>query len=147
MNGTYLATSVTGSAIATGTSNIANSYGLSNGEKPYAKFSDFDAKKSTLAKASIDQAAADLNAVVGPMVNLELGKMNKGKFSLLASDGAEIQVKLGIPKSFVQDGKTYAVICVRPGGAVTVLEDTDSNPATVTFNTTGGQGVYAVIKY
>ena len=58
-----------------------------------------------------------------------------------------IAVKIGVPKSFAQDGKTYAVICVRPGGAVSVLTDVDDNPNTVTFETTGGQGAYAIVKY
>ncbi len=145
--GVYMATCVNGTAITTSVANIAANYGLTAGEKPYARIYNMDTKKSPLAAAAIDQAAASMGAVVGPYVNVELGKMSNGKFSLLPSDGAEITMKFGIPKSFAQDGKTFAVICVRPGGAVTILEDTDTNPNTVTFNTTGGQGAYAIIKY
>lgn len=145
--GVYMATCVNGTAITTSVANIAANYGLTAGEKPYARIYNMDTKKSPLAAAAIDQAAASMGAVVGPYVNVELGKMSNGKFSLLPSDGAEITMKFGIPKSFAQDGKTFAVICVRPGGAVTILEDTDTNQDTVTFNTTGGQGAYAIIKY
>lgn len=145
--GVYMATSVNGTAITTSVANIASSYGLGAGEKPYARIYNMDTKKSPLAAAAIDQAAAAMGAVVGPYVNVELGKMSGGKFGLLPSDGAPITLKFGIPKSFAQDGKTFAVVCVRPGGVVTILEDTDTNPNTVTFNTTGGQGAYAIIKY
>lgn len=145
--GVYLATSVNGCAVTTGLSSISSSYGLTAGEKPYARFYNLEAKRSPLAKAAIDNAAASLNAEVGPYINIELGKMAGGKYSLLPSNGAEIQVKLGVPKAFVQDGKTYAMICVRPGGAVSVLKDIDTDPNTITFNTTGGQGAYAMIKY
>lgn len=145
--GVYLATSVNGCAVTSGLSSISDSYGLTAGEKPYARFYNLEAKRSPLAKAAIDNAAASLNAEVGPYVNIELGKMAGGKYSLLPSDGAEIQVKLGVPKAFAQDGKTYAMICVRPGGAVSVLKDIDTDPNTITFNTTGGQGAYAMIKY
>ncbi|MDD6812330.1 MAG: hypothetical protein PUD93_10760 [Lachnospiraceae bacterium] len=145
--GVYMATSVNGTAITTGLADIASSYGLAAGEKPYARIYNMDTKKSPLAAAAIDQAAAAKGAVVGPYVNVELGKLSSGKFSLLASEGAPITLKFGIPKSFAQDGKTFAVVCVRPGGAVSILEDTDTNPNTVTFNTTGGQGAYAIIKY
>lgn len=145
--GVYLATSVNGCAVTTGLSAIAGNYGLTAGEKPYARFYNLEAKRSPLAKAAIDNAAASINAEVGPYVNIELGKMAGGKYSLLPSDGAEIQIKLGVPKAFVQDGKTFAMICVRPGGAVSVLQDVDADPNTITFNTAGGQGAYAMIKY
>lgn len=147
VTGGYLATSVNGSVVTTSAAAIAESYGLTGGEKLYAKFSNMDAKKSPLAKAAIDMAAAAKGAVVGPCLNIELGKMAGGKYSLLPSDGAAIRISLGIPKNFAQADKTFAVICVRAGGAVTILEDVDTDPNTVTFDTTGGAGTYAMIKY
>ena len=147
VTGVYLATSVSGCAITTGLSTISGSYGLKADEKPYARFYNLEAKRSPLAKAAIDNAAVSLNAEVGPYVNIELGKLSSGKYSLLPSDGAAIEVKLGVPKAFAQNGKTIAMICVRPGGVVTVLEDIDTDPNTITFNTTGGQGAYAMIRY
>lgn len=48
------------------------------------------------------------------MLNIELGKMSAGKYSLLPSDGAAIRLSLGVPKNFAQTGATYAVVCVRP---------------------------------
>lgn len=140
IRGVYLATSVNGSVITTSLAAIAGDYGLTTGETPYARIYNMDTKKSYLAAAVIDQAAAAKGAVVGPYVNVELGKLSGGKFGLLSTDGAPITVSFGIPASFAQTDKTFAVVCVRPGGAVSILEDTDSNPNTVTFNTTGGQG-------
>lgn len=147
VRGVYLATSVNGSVITTSLATIAGDYGLTAGETPYARIYNMDVKKSHLAAAVIDQAASSIGADVGPYVNVELGKLSGGKFGLLPSEGAPIAVSFGIPASFAQAGKTFAVVCVRPGGAVSILEDTDSNPNTVTFNTTGGQGAYAIIKY
>lgn len=146
-SGTYLAKSVSGSAVTTSTANIATGYGLANNETPYAKFSDMDPKKSTLAKAAIDQAALSQGAEVGPMLNIEFGKMTAGKYSLLPSDGADIRVALGIPKGFADAGKTFAVVRVQAGGVVSILPDVDDNPNTVTFDTTGGAAAYAIIKY
>lgn len=96
---------------------------------------------------AVELAAASQGAAVGPVLNVELGKMSGGKYSLLPSDGAAIRLSFGIPKNFVQDGKTYAVVCVRAGGVISILTDVDSNPDTITFDTTGGAGVYAIIKY
>ena len=147
VQGVYLATNVNGTAITTGLSTIAGSYGLAAGEQPYARIYNFDGKKSNLAQACIDNAAASLGAAVGPAINVEIGKKAAGKFSLLPADGAPITLKVGIPKSFAQDGKTFAVVAVRPGGVVSILSDTDNDPNTVTFDTTAGQAVYAFIKY
>lgn len=147
MKGVYIATVVNGSVITTPLSSIASGYGLTSGETPYARIYNMDVKKSPLAAAALNSVAQSVGADVGPYVNVELGKMTKGKFGLLSSDGAEITVSFGIPASFAQSGKTFAVACVRPGGAVSILKDTDNNPNTVTFNTTGGQGAYAIIRY
>lgn len=147
ISGVYLATAVNGSAVTTGLDAIAGAYGLSGDERPYARLYNLEAQRSPLAYAAIVDAAASLNAVVGPAINIELGKIKGGKYSLLSADGAEIEIKLGIPKSFAQADKNFAVVCVRPGGKVTVLQDKDTNPETVTFDTTGGQGAYAIIKY
>lgn len=145
--GVYLATNVRGTAITTGLTTISDSYGLTNGEKPYARIYNMDAKKSYLAQACIDNVAASMGAIAGPAINVEIGKMASGKFSLLPAEGAPISLKVGIPKNFAQSDKTFAVVAVRPGGAVTVLTDTDTDPDTVTFDTTAGQAVYALIKY
>lgn len=145
--GTYLATSVNGAAVTTSVASIASGYGLSAGEAPYAKMTNMDPAKSHLAKAAIDLAAASQGGEVGPMINLEFGKMAGGKYSLLSSEGPEIRIALGIPKSFAQEGKTFAMVRVRAGGVVSILPDVDDNPNTITFDTTGGAGAYAIIRY
>lgn len=147
VGGVYLATNVSGSVVSTSTAAIAESYGLTGNEKAYAKFSNLDAKKSPLAMQAVNLAAASQGAEVGPVINVELGKMTAGKYSLLPSDGAAIRLSFGIPRNFVQAGRTYAVVAVRAGGIVSVLPDVDDNPNTVTFDTTGGAGAYAIIRY
>ena len=81
------------------------------------------------------------------MLNIELGKLSDGKYSLLPSDGDAIRIALGVPRNFADTDKTFAVVCVRAGGEVSILEDVDDNPNTVTFDTTGGAGAYAIIRY
>lgn len=147
VKGVYLATSINGAAVTTSVATIASSYNLGAGETPCARVYNMDVKKSPLAAAAINSAAEALGATVGPYINVELGFTKGGKFGLLPADGAPITMSFGIPKSFVQAGKTYVVICVRPGGAVTVLPNTSTNPNVVTFTTTGGQGAYAIAKY
>ena len=147
VSGAYCATSVNGIAITTELDSLIQGYGLASNEKPRAMVWDLDPKKSNLAKQVIDLAAASQGAVVGPMLNMELGKISEGKYSLLPSDGPAIRLVVGIPTSFAQDGKTFAVVRVQVGGVFTILQDIDDDPNTVTFDTTGGAGAYAIIKY
>ena len=145
--GVYLAQNVSGMAVATPSADIAASYALAEGETPFVRFWDMDPKKSFRAKEVMDLAAASQGAVVGPLINIDLGKMTKGDFSLLPADGPNIKMAIDIPASFAQADRTFAIVCVRYGGLVSILEDTDDNPNTITFETTGGQASYAVIKY
>lgn len=147
VSGVYMLEKVSGGAIKTDMASISQGYGLASGEKLYAKMMDMDAKKSNLAKACMDAAAAAVGAEVGPCVNIELGKMAGGKYSVLPSEGATVRIALGIPASFAQAGKTFAVVRVREGGVVDVLSDVDTDPNTITFDTTAGAGAYAIIKY
>ena len=50
---------------------------------------------------------------------------------------------VGLPKG-ADTTKTYSIICVQPGGVVTMLEDIDTNPKTVTFDVKAGLGTYAL---
>ncbi len=144
--GINYATAVAGSAVTTPAANIAAAFGLAANEKAFTKFYNFDAKKSTAAKAVIDAVVALIpGAKLGPIVNVELGKMTSGKYSLLPETGV-VTLAFGLPGGFAKDAKNVAVIKVTTTG-VYILPDLDTNPNTVTFNTTGGAGAYAIIKY
>ena len=145
--GVYLATNVAGSVVSTPTADISAAYGLTGAEKAYVKFMNMDAKKSNLAYECLKLGAASVGGQIGPMVNIELGKMLAGKFSLLTEGLSPVTMSVGIPANFFEAGKKYAMVRVRSGGIIKILEDIDSNPNTVTFNTSGGAGAYAIIKY
>ena len=142
--GVYMAS--VGTAVTTPVADIAAGYGLGAGEKAFTKVWDLKAKTSPAAASAIAAIAGTQNAVVGPMINLELGKMAGGKYSLLSETGAPIAFAIALPASFNDAAANYAVICVRPGGSFTILPAVYMN-GSVVFATTGGKGAYAVIKY
>ncbi len=146
VGGVYTATNLNGTVVATDTATIAAGYGLGANEKAYAKFSNTDVKKSNLAMASLNSAAGALGAVAGPVFNFELGKMSGGRYSRLSSDGAAIRLTVGIPKAFQEAGYTYAVVCVRAGGAITVLQNLSTVDGVITFDTAAGAGTYMIVK-
>ncbi len=147
VKGAYMSKKIPGTVVSTGKDAIAAAYGLGAGEQPYVRVYDITEKNSPAAMASVNAAAAAVGGTVVGTVNVELGKLAGGKFSLLAQGGAPITMAFGIPKNAVKAGFAYAMICVRPGGAIEILPDLDADPATVTFNTTGGLGAYAMVMF
>lgn len=147
VKGLYAAKSVQGAVVLTPLAELKATYGLGADQTPYLIMMDTDTKKSHLAMDSLNAAAVALGATMGPVVNINLGAMTAGKFAPLSADGADVAFTVGLPKTFVQADANYAVICVRQGGAVSVLYDCDTDPNTVTFNMKGGLGCYAIVKY
>ncbi len=147
VKGLYAAKSVQGAVVLTPLAELKAAYGMGADQDPYLIMMDTDTKKSHLAMDSLNAAAVALGATMGPVVNINLGAMTAGKFAPLSADGADVAFTVGLPKTFVQADANYAVICVRQGGAVSVLYDTDTDPNTVTFNMKGGLGCYAIVKY
>lgn len=147
VKGAYMSKKIPGTVVTTGKDAIVAAYGLGAGEQPYVRVYDITEKNSPAAMASVNAAASAIGGTVVGTVNVELGKLAGGKFSLLAQGGAPITMVFGVPKTAVKAGFAYAMICVRPGGAIEVLPDLDADPATVTFNTTGGLGAYAMVMY
>lgn len=150
INGIYLGTAVNGCAVITSEEEIREAYGISKDEMPYAQFLNLNTEKNPESKKALELAASAQGAEVGPMLSVELGRMtvggDDGRYSLLPSDGAEIEIVFGIPDNFADDARSYGVACVREDGTVTVWKDTDDDKRTATFKTTGGIGNYALIR-
>lgn len=147
IKGAYLAKTVNGFAVTTAAQEVTSSYSLKAGQTPYILVMDTDVKKSCNAMASLTAAAAALGAEMGPVINIDLGYRDHNMFYTLPTDGAKVAMTVGIPADFAQADAAYAVIVVRYGGAIEVLEDLDADPATVSFETSAGLGCYAVVRY
>jgi hypothetical protein len=133
---------VTG-VVTTPAATVAAALGLGAGERPLVKVYDVDERKSNLAWGSATGAAAAYGGTIYGSLNVELGKMAAGKYSLTTA-GA-VAMSFNVPAK-AQAGNV-AVVCVQPGGAVTILRDTDTNPATVSVSIPAGQSMLAFITY
>lgn len=145
--GAYIADVIDGAAVATSAADIKAGYGLAAGETPFVRTFNVDAKKSPLAMNVFTAVAGSQNAILGPCVHVDFGKKVGGKFFFLAADGQAVSMKFALKRSFFQAGMNYAVICVRPGGAFTIIPAVADANGVITFGITGGQATYAVIKY
>ncbi len=144
--GAYLLQKDVAVAITSNAAAIAEGYAFAKGETPFAKVFDMDVKKSDKAKASLDGVALAYGGTNVAYIDMEIGKMSNGHYTLLPN-GAGIAATFSIPKTAVEAGAKYAVVRVVAGGEFTLLEDTDSNPETVSFVTTGGKAAYSIVKY
>lgn len=142
MAGSYAAKTIQGMAIITPADSIRSSLNLGSGQTPYIIVFDTDAKKSYLAMNCVNAAAEAMGAHVVTALNIDLGAKSNGKYVRLAS--GSVGAVIGLPKG-VDTTKTVSVICVRPGGVITILPDTDTNPNTVTFEIQAGLGTYAIV--
>ena len=145
VGGVFILEKGLGIATLTGASDVAARYALPNGARAFVKAYDMDVKKSNLAKACMDRAAAAYGATVFGYLNFELGMMQNGKYSLLAG-GQGVDAVLSIPKNVYVAGGSYGVICVQEGGAVTLLQDTTPENDVITVTLPAGRSALALVK-
>ncbi len=140
LNGLYLVDKIKG---------IAYTPAGADAEKYYCVAYETDAGKNPAAIAAATDAAKSVNAVVGPSVVFEYGKV-EGDNVVKSGEAAEGTMKMGLKPSFAGEGVKVAVVAVYPGGEVKILEDTDDDPTTVTVNvpaTDSSLVMYTIIKY
>lgn len=142
IGGVYAANSVQGTAITTSLNSVKANLGLTGTQKPAITIYDTDPKKSPAALASINAAAEALGGTVLTSLNIDLGAKENGKWVTLSN--GSVALAAGLPKG-ADTTKTYCAILVQPGGIVTILEDQDTNPNTVTFEVKAGIGTYAIV--
>ncbi len=140
--GAIVAKTVQGVAVTTPLANVKANLGLADNQTPYIIVFDTDAKKSNLAMACVNSAVLANGGSVVTALNVDLGAKSNGKFVTLSNGSAAMAV--GLPKN-ADTSKTYYVVCVQPGGVISVLQDQDTNPATVTFEIKAGLGTYALV--
>lgn len=140
--GAVIVKSVQGVAVVTPLESVKASLGLKGNETPYIIVFDTNAKKSPLAMGCVNAAVTAMGGQYVTAINVELGAKSNGKFVSLSNGNAAMM--LGLPKN-ADTSKTYSVVCVQPKGVVTILEDQDTNPATVTFEIKAGLGTYALV--
>lgn len=142
VGGVYGATGVLGTAVSTSEADVRTALGLTQEQTPAIIIYDVDPNKSVNAMASIHAAADAMGADITACLYIELGAREDGKWVTL-SDG-NIAFVAGLPRS-ADTSLTYSVLCVQEGGVITVLEDLDTDPDTVTFAVNAGLGAYAIV--
>lgn len=140
--GAYDVKVLQGAAVTTPLADVKASLGLTGSQTPYIMVFDTDPKKSNLAMNCVNAAAESLGGQVVGAINVTLGAKENGRLVTLTNGSAGMVV--GLPKN-ADPSKTYYVVRVQPGGVITILNDVDSSPATVTFDVSAGIGTYGIV--
>lgn len=131
-----------GVAVITPMADIKASLGLTGSQTPYMIAYDTSAKKSPLAMKCVNAAIEAAGGTFVTAINVDLCAKENGRIVKLSNGSAAMVA--GLPKTANQS-KSYYVVCVQPGGVITILQDQDTNPATVTFEVKAGLATYAIV--
>lgn len=131
-------------AVTTPKAEVATSLGLAAGETAKVVTWDISAKKSPLAYAALNNAAAALGLTVGPTFEFDVNKISKGKVVVLTS-GA-IQAKFTIPAKFRTAGADYKLIRVTSAGTEVIPVTVSADGASFTATIPAGNAAYALAK-
>lgn len=145
IGGVFIAPNVNGVAVTTPLADVNAAFGITAGQKATIMVLEANTKNSPMACATADAAAAGLNGTVVAVLNVEFGVKENGRYTDLADNGATATMAVGLPTG-ADTNAQYKVLCIKTGGAVTVLNDVDADPATVSFNFGGGKAAYALVK-
>jgi hypothetical protein len=142
IGGVYGAMSVEGTAITTDVDTVKANLGLTPNQTPVIIIYDTDATKSVNAMSCVDAAVEAMGGTFVTALDVNIGARTDGQWVDLTN--GSVAMKAGLPKD-ADPSKTYSIVCVQTGGVVTVLEDKDTNPNTVTFDVQAGLGLYAIV--
>ena len=140
--GAYDVKTVQGAAVTTPAADVRANLGLAAGQTPYIMVFDTNPKKSNLAMACVNAAAEALKGTTVATLNVDLAAKQNGRLVTLSK--GSVGMVVGLPKN-ADTSKTYSIVCVQPGGVVTILEDQDASPATVTCEVEAGVGTYGIV--
>lgn len=140
--GAYDVKTVQGAAVTTPAADVKANLGLAANQAPYIMAFDTNPKKSARAMECVNAAAAALKGTTVATLNVDLYAKENGKLIRLSK--GSVGMVVGLPKN-ADTSKTYSIVCVQPGGVVTILEDQDASPATVTFEVKAGLGTYGIV--
>ena len=131
-------------AVTTPKADVATSLGLAAGETAKVVTWDISAKKSPLAYAALNNAAAALGLTVGPTFEFDVNKISKGKVVVLTS-GA-IQAKFTIPTNFRTPGADYKLLRVTSAGTEVIPVTVSADGTSFTATIPAGNAAYALVK-
>jgi len=142
--GVFIAPNVNGVAVTTPMETVNTSFGLAADQTASVMVLEANAKNSPESYAVAQSTAENIKGNVVAMLNIEFGFRQNGRYTDLSNSTAKAEMAVGLPNT-ADTGKTYKVLTIKEGGIVTVSDDLDNDPNTVTIAFGGGKAAYALV--
>lgn len=147
VGGIFMATAVNGVAVTSPIASVNAAIGLSQADVDAgtnARFYICNSSNKEM-KAALQSAAAATGKTVGAYINVDLYTITKkGTVTAIRNTEEPITMTFGLPGRIANAGNSVSVICIDQNGKSVVMEDTDTDPKTLTINT-NVFGVYAIV--
>lgn len=137
--GVYEIDSLSGSAVTTAKPDVLKAVGLteeeiSNGTNASIYMSGYLSKadREVLEAATQNSGKTALTMLISDMYTIT----KEGTITKLNNTPNPVSLLFGVPKYAIDANRTYSVLCVQPDGKFVELKDTDSDPGTITIDTT-----------
>lgn len=147
VGGVFIATAVNGAAVTTPVASLNAAIGLSQADVDAGTNARFYICNSTNkeTKAALQSVAEATGKTVGAYINVDLYTITKqGKVTAVRNSVEPVTMTFGLPGRIVNAGSSASVICIGTDGKSVVMEDTDTDPKTLTIDTKVF-GVYAIV--
>lgn len=147
VGGIFIATAVNGVAVTSPVASVNAAIGLTQADVDAgtnARFFICNSANKEM-KAALQSAAAAAGKTVGAYLNIDLYTITKkGTVTAIRNTAEPITMTFGLPGRIANAGSSVSVICIDKDGKSVVMEDTDTDPKTLTINT-NVFGVYAIV--
>ena len=138
IGGIYTATTINGAVITTPKENLAASIGLSEadiaaGTNIRSYICDIHDKAS---KAALQSAAEAAGKTVAGYVSMDLYTITKkGVVTKVTSSSEPVSITLALPGRLAKTNNSFSIIAIDQDGKTVIMDDVDTDPKTITFNT------------
>lgn len=147
VGGVFIATAVNGVAITSPAASVNAAIGLSQADTDAgtnAKFYICNSADKEM-KAALQSAASAAGKTTGAYLNVDLYTITKkGTVTAIRNAAEPVTMTFGLPGHIANANSPVSVICIDTDGKTVVMEDTDTDPKTLTINT-NVFGVYAIV--
>lgn len=147
VGGVFIATAVNGVAVTSPVASVNAAIGLSQADVDAgtnARFYICNSSNKEM-KAALQSVAAATGKTVGAYINVDLYTITKkGTVTAIRNTAEPITMTFGLPGRIANAGNGVSVICIDKDGQTVIMEDTDTDPKTLTVNT-NVFGVYAIV--
>lgn len=146
VDGVYSAKAVGGVAVKSPLADVYNSVGAVQDPASKEKLTFYVCDNRDWEEQEIySQAAQIVGKQLVSVIDMDLYHFTASGCQTVRTSSAPVEIVIALPKWSVDSGKAFSVWCVDPSGQLVQMEDTDTNPETITIQA-NCFGTYAIVR-